>query len=235
MDLSMENVLVDNTIEGIPFDLLQIGLSHIGDIDFYNGLIYAPIEGKPSYEHSTIVAYDPDTLQPAGPRFELDRDYLPDGVPWIAIDAARQVAYTSPWNNVGVLNVHSYRAGGDVTSPAITGLTVVNPKLKPGKPVIVDIESSEAASTTATWSRCVGGKKRPCGRLRAAGRPPQIALAAGENQFALEPRSETWAEGKRFNPGRFRLSITPTDQADAIGATSSVNFAVPKPKRQHRR
>jgi len=241
--------------------------------------------------------FDPDTLQPTGQRFHLDWNLLPTGVPWVAIDAARQVAYTSKWLNTGILNVHrlsdfeitstvqlsrpvpriqgakvykgmlyaardngaeksietidpetgevtnifdrnlgtdheaegiafvtndsgttmltedidqsdynrvdvhSYRVGGDVTPPAITGLTLARTKLKRGKRIKVKIESSEAATTIATWSRCIGGRKQPCGRLKPAGQPPQFTLAAGTNKFKFKPRSETWAKGKRFRPG----------------------------------
>lgn len=330
-DLTMDTVLVDNVFDAIPYDMKAQGSNHIGDLDYYDGQLYAPIEDKDDL-YPTIVMFDPETLQPTGQRFHLDTNYLPTGVPWVAIDAVRGVAYTSKWLNTGILNVHrlsdfavtstvqlsrpvpriqgakmykgllyaardngteksieaidpetgevtnvfdrnvgeqhetegiafvtneggttmltedivqsdfsrldihSYRVGGDVTPPAITELTVARPKVKRNKPIVIDVESSEAASATATWSRCIGGRKWRCGRLRPLGSPPRFSLAAGANRLTLRPRSETWAAGKRFNPGRFRLSITPTDQADAIGATSSVNFTVLKKKKpKHRR
>lgn len=326
-DLAMNDVNTEHVYDAIPKDLQNKGLSHIGDIDFYDGKIYAPIEGKPSYEHSTIVTYDPETLEPVGPRFELARDpYLPDGAPWVAIDPVRQVAYTSKWNNTGLLNVHrltdfeivstlqlsrpvpriqgakvfkgmlyaardngpeksietidldtglvtnlfdrnlgdqnetegiafvrnesgttmltsdideadqarvdvhSYRVNGDVTPPGIS-VRFSGPAFRPGARLPVAIESTEAVSTVATWSRCVGPKSRRCTRLVPAGRPAITSLAAGTNSLTLPPRSETWPAGKRFNPGRFRLSVTPTDQADAVGVTSSADVSIQKPKR----
>ncbi|MBK8293297.1 MAG: hypothetical protein IPK93_00405 [Solirubrobacterales bacterium] len=328
-DLTMETVFVDNVFDAIPYDMKAQGSNHIGDLDYYDGQLYAPIEDV-NDRYPTIVMFDPDTLQPTGQRFHLDWNLLPTGVPWVAIDPVRQVAYTSKWLNTGILNVHrlsdfeitstvqlsrpvpriqgakvykgllyaardngaeksieaidpetgevtnifdrnlgtdheaegiafvtndsgttmltedidqsdynrvdvhSYRVGGDVTPPAITGMTLPRKKLKRGKRVKVNIESSEAASTTATWSRCIGRKKRPCGRLKPAGQPPEFTLEAGSNKFKFKPRSTTWAKGKRFRPGRYRLSITPTDQADAIGVTSSVTFKVLKPRRKHR-
>ncbi|MGB0119714.1 MAG: hypothetical protein WBP55_02025 [Solirubrobacterales bacterium] len=324
-DLELNDINTDHVYDAIPVDLSNKGLSHIGDIDFYEGKIYAPIEGKPTFEHSTIVTYDPETLEPAGPRFELARDpYLPDGVPWVAIDPVRQVAYTSKWNNTGLLNVHrlsdfeivstlelsrpiprtqgakvykgmlyaardngseksietidldtgvvtnlfdrnlgnenetegiafvtnqsgttmltsdideadgarvdvhSYRVNGDLTAPEITSIRFEAKKIKRGKKLPVTIESSEAVSTTASWSRCVGPKKKRCGRLKPAGRPALTSLEAGTNHLLLPPRGTNWARGKKFNPGRFRLSVTPTDQADAVGPTRFAGFTVPK-------
>jgi len=326
-DLSMNDLNTEHVYDAIPKDLLNKGLSHIGDIDFYDGKIYAPIEGKPSYEHSTIVTYDPETLKPVGPQFELARDpYLPDGAPWVAIDPVRQVAYTSKWNNTGLLNVHrlsdfeivstlqlsrpipriqgakvfkgvlyaardngpeksieavdldtgtvtnlfdrnlgdqnetegiafvrnengttmltsdideadrarvdvhSYRVNGDVTPPAIASIKFAKETVKPGANLPVTIESTEAVSTVATWSRCIGAKKKRCTELKPAGRPTLATLPAGTSSLVLPPKSETWAEGKRFNAGRFRLSITPTDIADAVGPTTSADFTVARKK-----
>lgn len=104
--LDMETQLVAHLTTAIPEDLLAEGSNHIGDIDYYRGKIYAPIEAAPKHLNSYIVPFDADTLLPTGERYRLDYDLLTKGVPWVAIDAPRKVAYTGEWNNQGVLNVH---------------------------------------------------------------------------------------------------------------------------------
>jgi hypothetical protein len=331
--LDYGTVLADNRFDAIPEDLKSLnGLNHIGDIDHFEGTVYAPIEDGPRYLNPFIVTYDGDTLQPTGERFELDRDLLTEGVPWVAIDAARKVAYTAEWNDTKVLNVHrlsdfaitstvqlsreipriqgakvykgmlyaardngteksieaidpesgqvtnvfdrnlgtgfeaegiaflsnasgttmltsdidkgdhtvtvhSYRVGGDTVPPAITGLRAAPAKYKRGKRIRFRLEASEAVTATATWFRCVGGKKKPCAKLAAAGTSPSLNLVPGANNISLAPRSESWAPGRRFSPGRWRLSLTPTDAADAVGPTVTAGFTVlkPKPKKKPRK
>ena len=104
LDMNPPN-LAENLL-GIPTELSLEGSNHIGDIDYYNGKIYAPIEAGPKFLKNYVVPYDAETLQAGPERYLIDKGYLTRGIPWIAIDADRQVAYTSEWNNEGVLNVH---------------------------------------------------------------------------------------------------------------------------------
>lgn len=97
--------LAENQV-AIPQDLSLQGANHIGDIDYYDGTIYAPIEDGHVYLHPTIVPFDAQTLEAGPERYPLDTSKLTDGVPWIAIDADRQVAYTTTWNETTSLNVH---------------------------------------------------------------------------------------------------------------------------------
>ncbi len=331
--LEYDTILADNRYDAIPENLKSLkGLNHIGDIDYFEGKVYAPIEDGPAYLSPYIVTYEADSLQPTGDAFELDHDKLTEGVPWVAIDAPRRVAYTAEWNDTKVLNVHrlsdfaitatvplsreipriqgakvykgmlyaardngaeksieaidpetgqvtnvldrnlgngfeaegiafvnnatgttmltsdidksdhtvtvhSYRVNGDTTAPAITGLRAAPAKYKRGKRIRFRLESSEAVTATATWSRCAGGKKRPCSKVVPAGTAPALNLVPGVNRLSLAPRSESWAPGRRFNPGRWRLSLTPTDAADATGATVTTGFTVlkPKPKKKPRK
>ncbi|MCB0860931.1 MAG: hypothetical protein KDB54_09790 [Solirubrobacterales bacterium] len=100
-----DNVLVDNSTHAIPTDLLDSGHDHIGDIDYANGKLYAPIEDK-TYAEPYVVVYDAATLQPTG-----ERHLLPDGsqhhIAWIAIDEPRGVAYSMEWTDTGKLFVYS--------------------------------------------------------------------------------------------------------------------------------
>lgn len=105
MDLDMGIGLEDN-LTGIPRDLTSAGSNHIGDIDYFDGKIYAPIEDGPGYLNPTLVLYDADTLQAGPERFRLEEEKLTKGVPWVAIDEERGVAYTAEWNDTTLLNVH---------------------------------------------------------------------------------------------------------------------------------
>src|SRR3982750_4428930 len=62
----------------------HVGGNHIGDIDYYNGLIYAPIEdggenagvvqvNDPEYQHPYIALYDAQTLTYTGVSYALDK------------------------------------------------------------------------------------------------------------------------------------------------------------------
>jgi hypothetical protein len=93
----------------IPLDLVLAGSNHIGDIDVYGGKVYAPVEDGDGYKRPYIVLYDAKTLQPTGERHLLPRALLTEGVPWVAVDAARGYAYTAEWNDTKVLNVFSLR------------------------------------------------------------------------------------------------------------------------------
>ena len=100
-------VLAENTTEAIPDDLAESNHNHIGDIDYAWGWIYAPIEDGPEYAEPWVVIYDAETLQPTGQRYLLPASIQRDGVPWIAVDQARGVAYSMEWNDTGKLFVYN--------------------------------------------------------------------------------------------------------------------------------
>jgi len=99
-------VLADNTTAAIPEDLSMSNHNHIGDIDVSGGIIYAPIEDGPAYAEPWVVLYDAETLQPTGDRYLLPVSVQRDGVPWIAVDQPRGVAYSMEWNDTGKLFVY---------------------------------------------------------------------------------------------------------------------------------
>ena len=87
----------------------HFGGNHIGDVDYYNGLIYAPIEdggenlqvatmNDPEYQHPYIALYDAKTLLPTGVTYALDKSIHEAGVPWVAVDAKRREVYTAEWD-----------------------------------------------------------------------------------------------------------------------------------------
>lgn len=99
-------VLTDNTTEAIPDDLIATNHNHIGDIDVADGILYAPIEDGPAYAAPWVVLYDARTLQPTGRKYLLPAHIQRDGVPWVAVDKPRGVAYSMEWNDNGKLFVY---------------------------------------------------------------------------------------------------------------------------------
>lgn len=105
-DPALTRTFAADCLNAIPPALKASGHNHIGDIDVHKGILYAPIEDGPGYLSPWVALYDAATLRFTGRAFELDRDYLTEGVPWVAIDGPRKVAYTAEWNNTNRLNVH---------------------------------------------------------------------------------------------------------------------------------
>lgn len=89
----------------IPDEISKQGGNHIGDISYYNGKIYAPIEDGSSYQHPYIALFDANTLDYTGTAYALPLNLHKGGVPWVAVDAGRGHVYTAEWSNASVLNV----------------------------------------------------------------------------------------------------------------------------------
>jgi hypothetical protein len=92
----------------LPPDLAAAGGNHIGDIDYYNGLIYAPVEdgeqdlgvtklNDPEYQKPHVALDDASTLLYTGVSYPLDLGIQQAGVPWVAVDARRREVYTAEW------------------------------------------------------------------------------------------------------------------------------------------
>ncbi len=86
----------------------HLGDNHIGDIDYYNGLIYAPVEdggesagplnvNDPEYQAPHIALYDAKTLAYTGVSYPLDVGISEAGVPWVAVDSRHGRVYTAEW------------------------------------------------------------------------------------------------------------------------------------------
>lgn len=87
----------------------SIGGNHIGDVDYYKGLVYAPVEdggqglgpvtlNDPEYQHPRIALYDAKTLRYTGVHYNLPLDLHAAGVPWVAINARAHDVYTGEWD-----------------------------------------------------------------------------------------------------------------------------------------
>jgi hypothetical protein len=86
-----------NSPAAIPPDLARLGDNHIGDIDYWDGTLFAAIEDGPSYLHPYIVSFDPTTLK-AIQTYPLSNSLLTQGVPWVAVDGPRGTLYAAQWD-----------------------------------------------------------------------------------------------------------------------------------------
>jgi hypothetical protein len=104
----------------------HLGDNHIGDIDYYGGLIYAPVEdggesagpvnvNDPEYQAPHIALYDARTLLYTGVSYALPVQLSEAGVPWVAVDGRHREVYTAEWEmphdrlNVWDLQMHFKR------------------------------------------------------------------------------------------------------------------------------
>ena len=97
------------------------GNNHIGGISYYNGKIYASVEGG-DVCRACVVVFDPQTLEPTGDVSDLPNEAFDDGIPWLAVDPDTGYLYTSGWShaqtvyvfdvNDGMRPVRSFRPGG---------------------------------------------------------------------------------------------------------------------------
>jgi hypothetical protein len=100
----MFNAQKSNTL-AIPPALALAGSNHIGGIDVLNGTLYAPIEDGSAYKNPKIVLYDATNLTD-GNVYSLSNTMLTQGVPWVAVDAARQALYVAQWDPTPAILVH---------------------------------------------------------------------------------------------------------------------------------
>lgn len=94
----------------IPAVLATTGSNHIGDIDLWNGTLYAPIEDGPGYLNPKVVQYDAQTLT-AGTIFTIPQPLQTKGVPWVAVNGAQGVFYLAEWDPATQLNVFTLDDG----------------------------------------------------------------------------------------------------------------------------
>ncbi|MFF8421784.1 hypothetical protein [Streptomyces sp. NPDC015680] len=91
---------VASSVAPIPWGLSgTYGSDHIGDVEYYGGYVIAPIEdGDRGYQHPLLALYNASDLSYTGRYVQLPLAQMPGGVPWVAVDAAAGLVYTSPWD-----------------------------------------------------------------------------------------------------------------------------------------
>ncbi len=105
-----EMELVDINFMALPRSLMERGFNHIGGISYYNGKIYASVEGEPDDKYiAGIAVYDAKTLKATGDFYDLPFDEFDDGVPWCAVDSETGYLYCSKWSGAEKLLVYDVK------------------------------------------------------------------------------------------------------------------------------
>lgn len=102
--------MVAKRLNPLPDVCAQRGNNHIGGVSYYNGRIYASVEGG-DVCNACIVVFDPDTLEATGEVYDLPNEIYDDGVPWLAVDPDTGYLYCSQWNHAKVVNVYDVNDG----------------------------------------------------------------------------------------------------------------------------
>lgn len=96
---------VDSNTDPLPKVCKNRGNNHIGGISYYDGKIYAPVEGGDEVP-ACIVVFDAETLKATGEVYDLPADAFPDGVPWCAVDSETGYLYASKWKDTKTIYVY---------------------------------------------------------------------------------------------------------------------------------
>ena len=102
--------MVAKHLNPLPDVCAERGNNHIGGVSWYNGKIYASVEGGDVCK-ACIVVYDPETLAATGEVYDLPNDVFDDGVPWLAVDPDTGYLYASQWNHAETVYVYDVNNG----------------------------------------------------------------------------------------------------------------------------
>mgnify|MGYP003294707835 CR=1 FL=1 len=105
---SFTDSLVKTTLAGTVKCQCEMRDGHLGDCDYYNGKIYAPVEGGDEV-YACIVVFDAETLNATGEVYDLPNELDEDGVPWCAVDKETGYLYASKWSNAEKIFVYDIR------------------------------------------------------------------------------------------------------------------------------
>ncbi|MBQ8575683.1 MAG: hypothetical protein IJ447_06550 [Clostridia bacterium] len=97
--------MVDSHVNPLPDKCTDRGNNHIGGISYYDGKIYAPVEGGDEC-YACIVVFDCETLEPTGEIYDLPNEIYSDGVPWCAVDPNTGYLYASKWTDIETIYVY---------------------------------------------------------------------------------------------------------------------------------
>lgn len=95
-----QSILYTNE-DAIPTELKREGYDHIGDIEVYKGMIYAPLEDK-LYTKPIIALYSADTLEYLGSIGPLSQKHMP----WCTVDPNSETILSSEFDNVNEVYVY---------------------------------------------------------------------------------------------------------------------------------
>ena len=117
---------VESKINPLPDVCEERGNNHIGGISYYDGKIYASVEG-PDEGYPCIAVYDAETLTCNGEVYDLPVELYDDGVPWCAVNPENGYLYASKWSDAET--VYVYDVNNEMTlvkEIALKGLGVID-------------------------------------------------------------------------------------------------------------
>jgi hypothetical protein len=95
---------------GIPAALLAQGLDHIGDFDYYEGILYASLDSTNGYTDGRVALFEAKDLSYTGLVYDLvgaPSNPKKDVASWVAVDAKRKVGYGKEWQSGNTINVYT--------------------------------------------------------------------------------------------------------------------------------
>jgi hypothetical protein len=98
-----------NVTPGIPSNLLAQGLNHIGDIDYYDGIIYASLDSTAGYMNGHVALYRAADLSYTGVSYPLTgapSNPKHDIASWVAVDGPSNLGYGKEWQLGNTINVY---------------------------------------------------------------------------------------------------------------------------------
>ncbi|MBV6323108.1 hypothetical protein [Duganella violaceipulchra] len=82
----------------------------VGDIDYYNGIIYVSLDSTSGYTKPHVALFNASDLSYTGTSFELGGTPAnPDKAlaSWVAVDAKRGFGYGKEWQDGNTINVYN--------------------------------------------------------------------------------------------------------------------------------
>lgn len=118
--------LVTSKMNPLPEVCTDRKNDHIGGISWYDGKIYASVEG-PDEGYPCIVVFDAETLECTGEVYDLPIDIYDDGVPWCAVDGETGYLYASRWSDGETVYCYDVNNGmALVREIPLTGLGMID-------------------------------------------------------------------------------------------------------------
>lgn len=190
---------IDSNLNPLPDVCKDRGNNHIGGISYFNGKLYAPVEGGDEV-YACIVVFDADTLE-AIEVYDLPNNLYPSGVPWCAVDPDTGYLYASIWKSTKVIHVYD-------TNDSMKHIDTINLSQP-----ISHIQGAEFLNGTLYMSQDTRNK----GSIRDI---LKVNIATGEVSVAAERdiSSEKFeAEGMTFTQGEDGPTLHVLDYNKVIG------------------
>lgn len=105
------NPVTEEISTGIPRELYDMGLDHIGDIDYYNGHIYVALDSAAGgYQNGYVAVFNASDLSYTGQLHALygaPTNLRNDVATFVAVDGENGVGYGKEWRNGNTINIYN--------------------------------------------------------------------------------------------------------------------------------